>query len=122
MKFIQEIKLEPVGGCNFLRMAEEEYKTVLSLVTPSIEKQNICMHQTIFPHEKVTATLRFLTPVSRGPHLHTHARTSLNRTLARMKKSSSVRLTEADMRRPVQAALSTHVQFGLNRLIWFRRT
>ena len=41
-------------------MDEETYDMLLSLVTPFITKQDTYMRQVILPHERLTATLRFL--------------------------------------------------------------
>ena len=57
---LQELKSEPVDWRNYLRMDEETYEMLLSLVTPYIAKQNTCMRSAISPHERLSATLRFL--------------------------------------------------------------
>jgi hypothetical protein len=41
-------------------MDEETYLKLLSLVTPLIRKQDTIMREAITPHERLTATLRFL--------------------------------------------------------------
>ena len=41
-------------------MIESTYLTLLSMVSPLIQKKNTTMRQAITPHERLTATLRFL--------------------------------------------------------------
>ena len=41
-------------------MNESTYLTLLSMVSPLIQKKNTTMRQAITPHERLTATLRFL--------------------------------------------------------------
>jgi hypothetical protein len=41
-------------------MNEETYLNLLSLVTPLIKKQDTIMRKAVTPHERLTATLRFL--------------------------------------------------------------
>lgn len=45
---------------NYLRMDEETYQHLLSLVTPALKKQDIHIRRAISPHEKLAATLRYL--------------------------------------------------------------
>ncbi len=45
---------------NYLRMGEDTYMELLNLVSPLIRKQDTVMRKSISPHEKLTATLRFL--------------------------------------------------------------
>lgn len=55
-----ELRGEPEDWWNYLRMDTETYCRLLKLVTPHIVKQNTCMKRAISPHERLTATLRFL--------------------------------------------------------------
>lgn len=55
-----ELRLEPGDWFNYLRMDEETYLELLTLVTPLIQRQDTFMRQSISPHERLTATLRFL--------------------------------------------------------------
>lgn len=41
-------------------MSEDCYKTLLDLVSPLIEKQNTLLREAITPHERLSATLRYL--------------------------------------------------------------
>ena len=41
-------------------MSESTYLTLLSMVSPLIQKKDTAMRQAITPHERLTATLRFL--------------------------------------------------------------
>lgn len=43
-----------------MRMSEDCYKTLLELVTPRIQKQDTKLRDAISPHERLSATLRFL--------------------------------------------------------------
>lgn len=45
---------------NYLRMDEGTYYHLLEMVRPLIEKQDTMMRRAISPHERLTATLRFL--------------------------------------------------------------
>ena len=45
---------------NYLRMDEDIYYRLLTMVGPLIEKQDTVMRKAITPHERLTATLRFL--------------------------------------------------------------
>lgn len=60
VNLLNELRLEPGDWFNYLRMDEEVYLELLTLVTPLIQKQDTCMRQSISPHERLTATLRFL--------------------------------------------------------------
>lgn len=51
---------EPDDWRNYLRMDIDTYTYLLELVTPHIIKENTCMRTAISPHERLTATLRFL--------------------------------------------------------------
>ncbi|KAL3281853.1 hypothetical protein HHI36_005057, partial [Cryptolaemus montrouzieri] len=45
---------------NYLRMDIDTYTYLLELVTPHIIKENTCMRTAISPHERLTASSRFL--------------------------------------------------------------
>ncbi|CAH1991540.1 unnamed protein product [Acanthoscelides obtectus] len=45
---------------NYFRMPELVYEELLRLVRPIIAKQDTCMREAISPHERLSATLRFL--------------------------------------------------------------
>lgn len=55
-----KFKLEPRDWFNYLRMDYETYCTLLKLVTPLIVQQDTHLRKAITPHERLTATLRFL--------------------------------------------------------------
>ena len=57
---LSELKIYPRDWHNYLRMNEATYLLLLSLVTPLIVKTNTNMREAIFPHERLTATLRYL--------------------------------------------------------------
>lgn len=60
INLLNELKFAPKDWHNYLRMNEETYLTLLALVTPLIQKQNTVMREAISPHERLSATLRFL--------------------------------------------------------------
>ncbi|CAI6373664.1 unnamed protein product [Macrosiphum euphorbiae] len=60
VNLISELSGEPDDFRNYLRMDEETYSLLLSLVSDTIQKQNTVMRNFISPHERLTATLRFL--------------------------------------------------------------
>ena len=60
IKLLRELRDEPNDWRNYLRMDIETYTHLLELVTPHIIKQDTCMRTAISPHERLTATLRFL--------------------------------------------------------------
>lgn len=60
VNLLEELRLEPGDWFNYLRMDEATYLELLTLVTPLIKKQDTPMRQSISPHERLTATLRFL--------------------------------------------------------------
>lgn len=61
IKLLKELKsLAPDDFKNFLRMDNETYDNLLEIVTPLIIKQNTLMRDAISPHERLSATLRFL--------------------------------------------------------------
>lgn len=55
-----ELKVNPKDWHNYLRMDEETYLELLSIISPLIRKQDTILRQAITPHERLTATLRFL--------------------------------------------------------------
>ncbi|KAJ8939877.1 hypothetical protein NQ318_023217 [Aromia moschata] len=57
---LRELRDEPNDWRNYLRMDIDTYTYLLELVTPHIIKENTCMRTAISPHERLTATLRFL--------------------------------------------------------------
>lgn len=57
---LRELKFDPQDWHNYLRMNEETYLNLLALVSPLIKKQDTVMREAISPHERLTATLRFL--------------------------------------------------------------
>ena len=57
---LNELRAYPSDFHNYLRMDEETYLELLSLVTPLIEREDTVMSAAISPHERLTATLRFL--------------------------------------------------------------
>ena len=57
---MEELRLEPTDWFNYLRMDEANYRQLLALLTPLIQKQDTCMRRSISPHERLSATLRFL--------------------------------------------------------------
>ncbi|XP_074034628.1 uncharacterized protein [Leptinotarsa decemlineata] len=57
---LRELRDEPNDWRNYVRMEIETYTYLLELVTPHIIKENTCMRTAISPHERLTATLRFL--------------------------------------------------------------
>lgn len=57
---LNELRITPKDFNNYLRMNENTYLHLLSLVTPLIEKQNTVMRNALSPHERLTLTLRFL--------------------------------------------------------------
>lgn len=57
---LDTLRDEPNDWRNYLRMGEDTYMELLNLVSPLIRKQDTVMRKSISPHEKLTATLRFL--------------------------------------------------------------
>ncbi|CAH2085196.1 unnamed protein product [Euphydryas editha] len=57
---LEELRLFPRDWFNYLRMTEVVYLNLLKLVTPMIEKRSTNMRESISPHERLSATLRFL--------------------------------------------------------------
>ena len=60
VNLLKELRFHPKDWHNFLRMSESTYLTLLSMVSPLIQKKDTAMWQAITPHERLTATLRFL--------------------------------------------------------------
>lgn len=60
INLLDELKLEPGDWFNYLRMDYETYCTLLKLVSPLITKQDTQLRNAISPHERLTATLRFV--------------------------------------------------------------
>lgn len=60
VNLISELRLHPADWHNYLRMDEDTYLELLALVSPLIKKSDTQMRPAITPHEKLTATLRFL--------------------------------------------------------------
>lgn len=60
VNLIRELQSEPSDWRNYLRMDIETYRKLLDLVTPYIQKKNSAMRTSISPHERLSATLRFL--------------------------------------------------------------
>lgn len=54
------MRLEPDDWRNYLRMDEETYVELLNIVTPLIKRQDTMMRLAITPHERLSATLRYL--------------------------------------------------------------
>jgi hypothetical protein len=46
-----ELKIYPHDWHNYIRMNEETYLILLSLVTPLIKKQGMIMREAVTPHE-----------------------------------------------------------------------
>jgi hypothetical protein len=59
INLLSELKIYPRDWHNYLRMNEETYLNLLSLVTPLIKKQDTIMREAVTPHERLTATLRY---------------------------------------------------------------
>ncbi len=60
INLLNELRSEPEDWRNYMRMDEATYLELLQLVSPKIEKQSTVMRQSISPHERLSATLRFL--------------------------------------------------------------
>ena len=63
-QLIQELRLEPRDYANYLRMEESTYLELLSMVTPFIKRKDSLWRNAISPHERLSATLRFLAKTS----------------------------------------------------------
>ncbi|XP_050672980.1 uncharacterized protein LOC126970873 [Leptidea sinapis] len=57
---INELRITPKDFNNYLRINEDTYLHLLSLVTLLIKRQDTILRNAITPHERLTATLRFL--------------------------------------------------------------
>lgn len=57
---LEELRVAPEDWHNYLRMDENTYLELLELVTPLIKKQDTKLRDSISPHERLSATLRFL--------------------------------------------------------------
>lgn len=57
---LEDLRVYPLDFKNYLRMEEDVYLQLLQMVRPLIEKSETNMRQSISPHERLTATLRFL--------------------------------------------------------------
>lgn len=60
INLLNELKFHPKDWHNYLRMNGDTYLNLLSLITPLIIKKDTLMRNAISPHERLTATLRFL--------------------------------------------------------------
>lgn len=60
INLIKELVNEPDDFRNYLHMDETTYRHLLNLVTPVIQRNDTVMKLSITPHERLTATLRFL--------------------------------------------------------------
>lgn len=60
INLIRELRNDPNDFRNYLRMDEDTYVLLLSLVSNTIQKQDTVMKKSISPHERLTATLRSL--------------------------------------------------------------
>jgi hypothetical protein len=69
ISLLSELKIYDRDWHNYLRMNEETYLNLLSLITPSIKKQGMIMREAATPHERVPATLRFLATGRSYEHL-----------------------------------------------------
>ncbi|XP_053956334.1 uncharacterized protein LOC128861985 [Anastrepha ludens] len=60
INLLRELREEPLDFLNYLRITETVYQKLLSLDSPLIIKRDTVMRKAISPHERLTATLRFL--------------------------------------------------------------
>ena len=60
INLLNELRDEPSDFSNYLRMNESVYNELLSLISPLIKKKDTQMRVAISPHERLTATLRYL--------------------------------------------------------------
>ncbi|KAJ8911111.1 hypothetical protein NQ315_003373 [Exocentrus adspersus] len=60
INLIKELTNEPDDFRNYLRMDEATYRHLLDLISPLIKKDDTVMKRSITPHERLSATLRFL--------------------------------------------------------------
>lgn len=57
---MKELKLNPDDWRNYMRMDESTYLQLLNLVTPLITCKDTTTRKSISPHERLSATLRYL--------------------------------------------------------------
>ena len=55
-----ELRCEPEDWRNYMRMDEDTYRSLLEMVGPLIQQEDTNTRQAILPHERLSATLRFL--------------------------------------------------------------
>lgn len=60
VNLLNELRFEPLDFKNYLRMDEDTYRKLLSMVAPLIQKEDTIMRKSISPHERLSGTLRFL--------------------------------------------------------------
>ncbi|KAL1505539.1 hypothetical protein ABEB36_005083 [Hypothenemus hampei] len=60
VNFLQELQQKSNDWYNYLHMDMETYHQLLLLSTLEIKKQDAAMRITISPHERLSATLRFI--------------------------------------------------------------
>ena len=60
VNLLSELKMFPKDWHNFFRMDHDTYLHLLNMVAPIIEKQDTIMRNAISAHDKLVATLRFL--------------------------------------------------------------
>lgn len=60
VNLMKELAIEKDDWFNYMRMDHDTYLELLSQVSPLIEKKDTCMREAISPHERLSATLRFL--------------------------------------------------------------
>jgi hypothetical protein len=60
ISLVSELKIYLRDWHNYLRMNEETYLNLLSLLSPLIENQGTIMRESAAPHERLPATMRFL--------------------------------------------------------------
>ena len=60
LPILKELREEPLDFYNYLRMSQSVYQKLLQMVSPLIVKEDTVMRRAISPHERLTATLRFL--------------------------------------------------------------
>lgn len=60
VNLLKELSVEEGDYRNYLRMNETVYEKLLALVSPLIKKNDTVMRTAISPHERLSATLRFL--------------------------------------------------------------
>lgn len=60
VNLLKELRFHPKDWHNYLRMNEETYLDLLSRVSPFLKKEDTVMRTAITPHERLTATLRYL--------------------------------------------------------------